>query len=179
HYLDRPRPPDQQRKALGRAAARNQAEPNLRLAEDGPFPAREPDVAGECELATSSACPTTDHGDAEDVAVSQLDRGVAPARRAEPALGLPAAVMGEEVVGIRALEGDDLQARLGVDRLNQVEYLVVHQIIDRVDRRVIEGDPPISGHLLIDSDPGRRLVHRTYLPFRWIALPLPDGGVAF
>src|ERR1700694_3945125 len=44
HYLDRPRPPDQQRKALGRAAARNQAEPNLPLAEDGPFPARRPDV---------------------------------------------------------------------------------------------------------------------------------------
>jgi hypothetical protein len=38
-------------------------------------------------------------------------------------------------------------------------------ITDRVDRRVIEGDPPISGRLLIDSDPRRRLVHRTYLPF--------------
>src|SRR6266702_2802268 len=45
HYLDRPRPPDHQRKALGRPAARDQAEPNLRLAEDGPFPAREPDIA--------------------------------------------------------------------------------------------------------------------------------------
>src|SRR5690348_8176041 len=74
HYLDRSRPSDQQRKALGRAAARNQAEPNLRLAEDGPFAAREPDVAAECELATASARPTTDHGDAEDVAMSQLDR---------------------------------------------------------------------------------------------------------
>src|ERR1700730_10230084 len=163
HYLDRPRPPDQQRKALGRAAARNQAEANLRLAEDGPFPAREPDVAAECELATAPARPTTDHGDAEDVAVSQLDRGVAPARRAEPALGLPDAVMGEKVVGIGALEGDDLQTRLGFDRLDQVEDLVVHQIIDGVDRRVIEGDPPISGHLLFDGEAGRRLVHRTYL----------------
>src|SRR6267154_6798492 len=69
HYLDRPRPPNQQRKALGRTAPRNQAEPNLRLAEDGPFPARETDVAAECELAAASACPTADHGDAEDVAV--------------------------------------------------------------------------------------------------------------
>lgn len=48
--LDRPRSPHQQWKALGRAAARNQAEPNLRLAEDGPLPAREPDVAAECAL---------------------------------------------------------------------------------------------------------------------------------
>src|ERR1700757_674418 len=62
-YLDRPRPPDQQRQALGRAAARNQAEPNLRLAEDRPFPAREPDIAAECELATASPRPTTDNGD--------------------------------------------------------------------------------------------------------------------
>ena len=97
--------------------------------------------------------------------MSQLDRGVAPARRAEPALGLPDAVMGEKVVGIGALEGDDLQTRLGFDRLNQVEDLVVHQIIDRVDRWVIERDPPVAGLLLIDSDPGRRLDHRTYLPF--------------
>src|SRR2546423_14958855 len=96
HYLDRPRPPDQQRKALGRAAARNQAEPNLRLAEDGPFPAREPDVAAECELATASARPTTDHGDAEDVAVSQLDLGVAPARRAETGSGTPRRRNGRE-----------------------------------------------------------------------------------
>src|SRR5690348_2495785 len=66
HYLDRVRPPDQQREALGRAAARNQTEPNLRLAEDGPFPAREPDVAAERELAATSARPATDHGDAED-----------------------------------------------------------------------------------------------------------------
>src|ERR1700737_5452112 len=60
HYLDRPRPPDQQRKALGRAAARDQAEPNLRLAEDGPFPAREPDVAAECQLPTAPPRPTPD-----------------------------------------------------------------------------------------------------------------------
>src|SRR2546427_5655882 len=51
-YLDRPRPPDQQRKALGRAATRNQAERNLRLAEDGPFPARAPHAAPECALPT-------------------------------------------------------------------------------------------------------------------------------
>src|SRR5260370_36722929 len=54
HDLDRPRPPDQQRKALGRAAARNQAEPNLRLAEDGPFPARRPAVAAAGEPATAA-----------------------------------------------------------------------------------------------------------------------------
>jgi hypothetical protein len=105
-------------------------------------------------------------GDAEDIAVSRLNRGIAPARRAEPALGLPDAVLGEEVVGIRALEGDDLQSRPGVDRLDQVEDLVVHQIIDGVDRRVIEGDPPISGHLLVDGEPGRRLVHRYALARR-------------
>src|SRR6478672_3520237 len=130
HYLDRSRPPYQQRKALGRAAARNQAEPNLRLAEDGLFAAGEPDIAAECELATASPRPTTDNSDAQDIAVSQLDRGVAPARRPEPALGLPHAVMSEKVVGIGALEGDDLQTRLGFDRLNEVENLVVHQIIN-------------------------------------------------
>jgi hypothetical protein len=109
--------------------------------------------------------------------VSQLDRGVAPARRAEPALGLPDAAMGEKVVEIGALEGDDLQTRLGLDRLNQVEDLVVHQIIDGVDRRVIEGDPPISGHLLIDGEPGRRLVHRTYLLSLERVIRLSQGGL--
>src|SRR6478735_3939903 len=64
HDLDRPRPPDQKRKALGRAAARNQAEPNLGLAEDGLLPAREPDIAAERELATAPARPTTNDGDA-------------------------------------------------------------------------------------------------------------------
>ena len=58
--------------------------------------------------------------------MSELDRRIAPPGHAEPAVGFADTVMREEVVGVRDLERDDLQLRLGVDRLNEVEDLVVH-----------------------------------------------------
>jgi hypothetical protein len=73
--------------------------------------------------------------------------------------------MREKIVPVRALEGDDLERGFGVDRLDEVEDLVVHQIINGIDRRVIEGDPPISGHLLVDGDCGGRLFHRALPAF--------------
>jgi hypothetical protein len=67
--------------------------------------------------------------------------------------------VGEEVVRIRALEGRDLKGRLGLDRFDEVEDLVVHLIVDGVDRRMIERHTPKARHLPVDGDPGRHAAH--------------------
>ena len=67
--------------------------------------------------------------------------------------------MGEEKIFVCTLEGPDLERWLSLDRFDQVEDLVVHAIVDCVDRRMIEGDAPIPRQLLVDSNPARRVVH--------------------
>jgi hypothetical protein len=70
--------------------------------------------------------------------------------------------VGEKEVRIRALKAHHLERRIGVDGFHEVEDLVIHLIVDRVDRWVVESDLPVSGHLLIGGDPGLLLVHPAF-----------------
>ena len=91
--------------------------------------------------------------------MAEPGRRLDPTRLAEAAGRFPDAIVGEEVVRVGALEGHDLEVRLGLDRFDQVEDLVVHLIVDRVDRRMIDRHTPIARRLLLSGDPGRHVVH--------------------
>jgi hypothetical protein len=67
--------------------------------------------------------------------------------------------------------GHDLEGRLGLDRFDEVEDLVVHFIVDRVDRRMIERHTPVARRLLVGADPGRHVFH-----FVSFATALDPGG---
>src|SRR5258706_358034 len=77
-----------------------------------------PQVAGQRELASAAARPATDDCYAEDTTLGEPGRRLDPTRLAEPAGRFPHAIVGEEVVRIRALEGHDLEGRLGLDRFD-------------------------------------------------------------
>src|SRR5690349_13971451 len=109
---------------------------------------------------SSSASGTAYDRGADDVAVRKPDGRLTPARFCEPARRLTNAVVGEKEVWAGTLEGDDLQRRLGLNGFHEVKDLVVHPVVHRVDRCVVEGRAPVAGHLVVDRHVGRRLAQR-------------------
>jgi len=151
---------DIQPASLERAAAWDQAEADLGLSEDCLLSTPKSDVASECKFIPSRTRPTTYDRDTDDIAMRKSDGRLTPARLSEPAHRLADAVVGEKEVWIRALERDDLQRRLRLDGFHQVEDLVIHPVVNRVDRWIVERRAPVPGHLLVDRDVGRRRADR-------------------
>src|SRR5712692_57697 len=117
-------------------------------------------IAREFKFLPSRARPPTYNRDADAVAVRKPDGRLTPARFSEPARRLADAVVSEKEVWIGALEGDDLQRRLDLNGFHEVKDLVIHPVVKRVNRWVVERRAPVPGHLLVDRDVGRRLAHR-------------------
>src|ERR1700687_5806858 len=147
------------RQALHCTSARDEPGADLRLPENGALATCEADVARQCEFASAAACAAAYNSDAPGVAFGQALRGINPARNAEAAARRDRAVVRDVEVRVRAFERDDLNRGVCLDRLDQIVDLVVHAVVDRVYRRVVERHAPVAGNALVSSDLRRRLGH--------------------
>jgi hypothetical protein len=68
-------------------------------------------------LSIARARPAADDSDADHIAVGEPGRRLDPTRLAEAAGRFPHAIVGEDIVRIRALEGHDLEGRLGLEAI--------------------------------------------------------------
>jgi hypothetical protein len=80
----------------------------LQVRADGFLSISEPQVAGQSELGADRARPAADDSDAENIAVGEPGRRLDPTRLAEAAGRFPHAIVGQEAVRIRTLEGHDV-----------------------------------------------------------------------
>src|ERR1041385_7228483 len=111
---------------LGRACSGNHTEGRLELTKDRRLARRKAHVAGEYELAADSANATLDLRDGHETAGAQVPkdlahRGIAVELRCRLAVLFDSSNVDvrNEIVGVGALEHDDLDGVIGFGSLNE------------------------------------------------------------
>src|SRR5580692_4471013 len=112
---------DQAREPFQRAAARDQSDADLGVAEQGALPAGEAHVAGQHELVADAARAAANLGDAHDWRGRETQNKVAPKVQPPwPFSRLGYVEMGDEKIGIRRLEHHDLRGRVRLEINHQL-----------------------------------------------------------
>ena len=159
--LERAGASHQARQALRAAAARDDAERDLGLAEHGPVTRREPQVERRHELAAAAPHAPFDHGDrrlrhrAEPVAhrveEAELVAGAVPRLpwqlEDEVHVG-----MRDEELGVRRVDDHHADVLVGGQRLAAARQVEHEREVEQVDRRMVDRHP---GDAILDLHPQR------------------------
>jgi hypothetical protein len=149
HHLEGAGTADQARQALRTAAARNDAEGDLGLREDGAAERTEAHVEREQELAAAPAGAALDHADrrrghgaeAIDHAVEGPQRGRFRRRLLRHELNQRHVGVGDEEVRVGAAEHHDAHRIVALELTADAVEILDHRQVEQVDRRMIDRHP--------------------------------------
>ena len=177
--LQRPAASHERWQAFDRPADGQKRRTHLELGEDRALATGEPDVAGQGELRAASPRPSAHRRDRNRWKVRKPLGDFRPRIVAAGLFGGQVLVaggwaeVGDEEVGVGAVEHHHLEVGFRLGEIEQSLELRHGVVVQQIDRRVIEGHAPVGAASAAQAELFERLAHKNLRLFMLLAAP-PD-----